>query len=172
MAGFLESRKNALKSSVNRLAKGGYRFFHQSLGWKKLAEAKPGIIGDVVDVVRAGVDGLFSKDRGVLNPVQGWNLAPWKQESFYNPFRLARKAIAATLNTVGLAASKFVFLPTKAIGSTSANGEAFLYRLFTGIGTLPGVIIGDYSYDMGERRGAQAANTPPKTTNSTAQAAA
>lgn len=145
MAGFFESRWNPIKSGGYRTVKGCYRFFHQTFGWRTLPEGRPGLIGGVIDIARAGLNGLFSRDRGLLNPIQGWKLAPWKRESMYNPLRHTRKAVAAVLNTGAMATAKILGLP-------SAEAEAFFYRLLTGVGSLPGAAIGDYSEYMGERR--------------------
>ena len=143
MAGFFKDRWNGLKHGLGMMFDGGARILKQGFGWQKVPEESPGLAGWVVESVRAAVDGLFDKNKGLLRLDQGYQLVPWEKESVWNPVRHVRRGVAAVLNTV-------IAIDTKWMGILSPTVGNFWSRMLQGASTtVLAPIIGDISPYLG-----------------------
>ncbi len=146
MAGFFEERLRGLENGGGMLYDAFSRGIKQGFGWQEIPEASPGLAGWVVESVRAAIDGLFDKDKGLLRFDQGYKLNPWEAESVWNPFRHVRRAVSAVLNTGITATTKFV-------GIWSPSAGNFFSRMLQGLSTtILAPVLGDISPYIGPRQ--------------------
>jgi len=140
--GFFSSRYDGLVNGVNTTADSLHTILATTVGTTNSEETSPGLIGGVRDIILTTVDAILSRDKGLLNPSEGYNKWPWEKNSIWNPFRHLRKAAAGITSIVATTASRAIGVISSDIGGPTGRTIAGITQSAL---SLP---IGDFTEDI------------------------